>query len=317
LAHVRGETVASLAPSTCWAASEHPLRYCPTPSCDVVYLRPGTDERVSVRELDVEVFHKSRRPDRPVCYCFQHTVRQVERDGSRIVRDIEAKCRDGLAQCETLNPEGHCCLGNVRALMPGGRVAPPSRLGRWATGGAVLAALLSSACCWLPLLLIALGISAGGVAAFFEGQRWLWLGATVGLFGAGFYSIAGRKPVCAPGEACAPKPRRWRDGLMLWIAAVLVAVFTFLPSYAPLSAAPAPAATGAMVRSYDVVGMSCEGCAAPIRQALEKLPGVIAATIVFEQRVARVTFAPGIAPDDAMVLAAIDDAGFEAHITRD
>ena len=42
------------------------------------------------------------------------------------------------------------------------------KVGLWATGGAVISAILSSACCWLPFLLIAFGASAAGVSGFFE-----------------------------------------------------------------------------------------------------------------------------------------------------
>ena len=42
------------------------------------------------------------------------------------------------------------------------------RAGQWAVGGSVVSALAASACCWIPLLLIALGISAGGLSAWFD-----------------------------------------------------------------------------------------------------------------------------------------------------
>lgn len=39
------------------------------------------------------------------------------------------------------------------------------RTGMLAVGGSVLSALAASACCWIPLLLIAIGVSTGGVSA--------------------------------------------------------------------------------------------------------------------------------------------------------
>jgi len=61
--------------------------------------------------------------------------------------------------------------------------------GRLAAGGAVLAAVLSSACCWLPLLLLLVGsgASVASVSAFFEAWRWPLVGGAVVLLGIGFF----------------------------------------------------------------------------------------------------------------------------------
>ena len=193
-----------------------------------------------------------------------------------------------------------------------------------------MAAVLSSACCWLPLSLNALGISAGGVGAFCEAYRVAFLGATAVLLGTGFYFVYLRKPACEPGDACAvPNPRLQRfNKVMLWVATALVAGFALFPNYIgyvlgggeqPTAEAATLATTAAaatkpdtVTRTYSVEGMSCEGCTIHIKDALEKLPSVSAATIVYEEKVARVTFAPGANPDDAAVIAAIDETGFEA-----
>lgn len=359
------ETVTSLVPLRKEQDNDG-FRFCPAQSCDVVYSRRAIDTRVHEHELAVEVFQKSSRRDRPVCYCFGYSVHDVEVDGPAIIDDIEAKCREGLDRCEELNPQGRCCLGNVRKVASEAGEVPqasdgqqaaagnccasvqvserspaatkaestgaPPRAGRWATGGAIVAAVLSSACCWLPLSLIALGISAGGVGAFFEAYRVAFLGATAVLLGTGFYFVYLRKPACDPGDACAvPNPRLQRlNKIMLWVATALVAGFALFPNYigyvlgggeqstaeAATLATTAAAATkpAAVTRTYSVEGMSCEGCTIHIKEALEKLPIVSAATIVYEEKVARVTFAPGSNPDDAAVIAAIDETGFEATL---
>lgn len=56
-----------------------------------------------------------------------------------------------------------------------------------ATLGAVFTAILGSACCWLPLLLIAFGFSAAGVGSFFEQYRPYFLTATFALLGVAWY----------------------------------------------------------------------------------------------------------------------------------
>ena len=61
------------------------------------------------------------------------------------------------------------------------------RASRWATGGAIFAAILASACCILPLVFGALGLSAVALAGLFESVRTYLLMLTAGLLAAGFY----------------------------------------------------------------------------------------------------------------------------------
>jgi hypothetical protein len=94
-------------------------KFCGASECDVVYFDEvgGT---VSKHELRVLVFCKETSPSRPVCYCFGYSVADVlnanegEEDENRIVTAIKAACGQGLDRCEETNPEGRCCLGNVR-----------------------------------------------------------------------------------------------------------------------------------------------------------------------------------------------------------
>ncbi|MBI3099588.1 MAG: hypothetical protein HYY93_15375 [Planctomycetes bacterium] len=56
---------------------------------------------------------------RTVCYCFGHTVEsireEVERTGrSTVAASITAKVKAGECRCETMNPKGGCCLGEVQ-----------------------------------------------------------------------------------------------------------------------------------------------------------------------------------------------------------
>lgn len=101
--------------------------FCETTTCAVVYYVEDGGH-VEKSELRVAVFQKETDPARPVCYCFEHSVRDVldaERgDGTNpIVEAITSACRAGLDRCEETNPQGRCCLGNVRGLLRG-RSAP-------------------------------------------------------------------------------------------------------------------------------------------------------------------------------------------------
>jgi copper chaperone CopZ len=192
------------------------------------------------------------------------------------------------------------------------------RSGRWAIGGAVLSAALSSACCWLPLALVAIGVGTGSVGAFFEAWRWPLVGLTAVLLGTSFWLVYRRDPQCAAGSSCAPPPARWRrlNRLLLWVATAAALAFAFFPGWAGRLAGAAPEVRSAALGDtavYRIDGMSCEACTAHVVEALRALPGVARVEVSWDERVARVTFAAGVVADDTAVLAAVDDLGFEAR----
>ena len=95
--------------------------FCATDDCAVVYFNAG-GVAISKAEVRVPVFQKESSPQRPVCYCFEHSVAEVhgagQLDGSNaIVDEIMDACRRGLDRCEETNPQGRCCLGNIRGLL--------------------------------------------------------------------------------------------------------------------------------------------------------------------------------------------------------
>jgi copper chaperone CopZ len=232
---------------------EETYRFCESPACDVVYFSekdPG--HRFGRSDLRVRVGQKETEPPIQVCYCFDWTAEDIEREfrltGTTTIPDrVKQKIQQGFCRCETMNPQGICCLGEVnkaakevraRLGSPAGWAGRPPRSNgqdsvvgtetqtraqpghtgekrAWlATLGAFFTAVLGSACCWLPLLLIAFGFSAAGVGSFFEQYRLLLLTVTFVLLGAAWYltyrMAIGRawarltgKPVPSPAaEAC-------------------------------------------------------------------------------------------------------------------
>ena len=117
---VSSVTIGAMLPMTTNADG---FRFCKSTDCDVVYFSERDPAAIyKSRDLKVVVFQKSSAPDRPVCYCFSHSVRDVQLDaartgGHKVVSEIQTKCRDGLDRCEELNPQGSCCLGNVHKLI--------------------------------------------------------------------------------------------------------------------------------------------------------------------------------------------------------
>jgi copper chaperone CopZ len=213
------------------------------------------------------------------------------------------------------------CCAPQRAEPSSAADPSSSSRARLLSGGAVLGAIFASACCWLPLLLIGMGVSTVGVAGFFEAYRPYFLVATAGLLGTGFYFVYFRKPKCAPGEACAvPNPRLQRmNKVSLWLATVLVIAFGAFPSYVGAlfgddgsGMAAATRTPEDVSRTYVIDGMTCEGCAGHIRTAVAALPGVKAVEVSFAEGTATVVF-DGDAADDEAVAEAVASVGYAAR----
>lgn len=320
------------------------FRFCGALDCDVVWYRAVDGRTFQERHLSVAVGRKSTSPARPVCYCFGHTALGIERDGEAIEASIRAACKAGLDRCEETNPEGRCCLGEVRRVMKAASpeleqpvvpaqpdcCAPAAGpVARTATGttrnltavGAVAAAILSSACCWLPLAALGLGVSAVGVAGFLEVWRWPLVGLSSVLLAGAFYLVYRPHPACEDG-VCEPAPRRAGfTKAVLWLAAVFVAAFALLPEYiGPLlsedaAAKPARASSltappaAQMVRTLRIEGMTCEGCATHLHTALSEVPGVTRVEVSYPKKTARLWVTPG-ARVKAPIRKAVESLGY-------
>lgn len=192
------------------------------------------------------------------------------------------------------------CCADTAAQSPHAIGASRAGVGRGlSVGGSVVAAVLSSACCWLPLLLIAFGASAGGVSVFFERWRPVFAVVALALLAVGFYFVYFRKAACADGSCTRPsRAARVTSRVMLWTAAVLVGAFVLFPQYAggiarAIHGSPAVGTTSttdaALVeRRFRVEGMSCEACAVTLQADLAALDGVSSASVDYETKTATV-----------------------------
>ena len=104
-------------------APDHGYRFCPAPDCPTVYYRADGRQVFGEDDLRERVYQKhTADPASPVCYCFGHTVADIQAalaagDPDRILDHIERGIQAGQCACDIRNPQGRCCLGNVRELI--------------------------------------------------------------------------------------------------------------------------------------------------------------------------------------------------------
>lgn len=95
--------------------------FCSTPSCNAVYF--NEDGLIfQQHDLKVPVFQKDKNLDTPVCYCFDWTRRKLNEafdtdNDNKVINSISAHMKENRCGCEVNNPQGSCCLGNVKAYV--------------------------------------------------------------------------------------------------------------------------------------------------------------------------------------------------------
>jgi hypothetical protein len=100
-----------------------PYYFCRTADCAVIYFSADGTQTFSGDMLRERVFQKAPGDDTVwVCYCFRHTAENIRTDllttpAGTVLPAIEQATAAGQCACELRNPQGSCCLGNVRALV--------------------------------------------------------------------------------------------------------------------------------------------------------------------------------------------------------
>ncbi|GBD36019.1 Copper-transporting P-type ATPase [bacterium HR36] len=181
---------------------------CTAAGCDVAYFsQTQPAQYFTCEQLRVPVGVKRCTQPIQLCYCFDWTDSDLELEWQAtgqitIPERIKRMVQLGFCRCETMNPQGTCCLGQImqavkeiqqrsRAApaghpMPASFVAPRSvevmpAVGLSSALGALFLALLGTACCWLQLLLLALGLAATGLTVFLQEYRGVLLASAAGL----------------------------------------------------------------------------------------------------------------------------------------
>ena len=96
-------------------------RFCETAECSVVYFSTLGDA-FTIQDLKVPIFQKDNSADVPVCYCFGWSRQRLQNElastgESTAIESITAHIQAKRCGCEVNNPQGSCCLGNVRCVI--------------------------------------------------------------------------------------------------------------------------------------------------------------------------------------------------------
>ncbi len=119
---VQTQTVKAMLAVSLRAMTDGEYLFCRTPTCPVVYFSADGNQTFVVEQLRERVYQKeSQADDVLVCNCFHHTVGETRAASAQarllIVEDINQGIQAGQCACELRNPQGSCCLGNVRGLI--------------------------------------------------------------------------------------------------------------------------------------------------------------------------------------------------------
>ena len=108
---------------------------------------------------------------------------------------------------------------------------------KWAALGGLGAAIGSTACCILPLVLFSLGISGawiGTLTSLNQYQPW-FVAIALLCFAAGFYWVYFKpKAQCEPDSYCAKPASNRIVKVVLWLSLVLIVLALAFPLMAPL-----------------------------------------------------------------------------------
>jgi len=92
--------------------------FCAASDCDVVYFEKQGGHSFATDDLRIRVGVKVKIDPIPVCYCFgfdeSHIREEISTLGETTVpAKISKLIREGLCACDTRNPAGVCCLGEI------------------------------------------------------------------------------------------------------------------------------------------------------------------------------------------------------------
>lgn len=183
----------------------------------------------------------------------------------------------------------------------------------------ILSALIASACCVGPLLLILLGLGSLGIGAAIGKYHWYFIAGALVLIAFAWRSFFKEKKTCNL-KGCEMENKRVTL-ITLIIVSLIVAIFVGLNVY-----------TYAVQKDYSkerkeavsvetktvnipVEGMTCFACEVSVSSALKRINGVINARASAKERIASVSYDPA-RTDTEQLIEAINKTGYKASLPR-
>lgn len=119
---VEVQTVRALVSVSLLQVPQTDFMFCRTPSCPVVFFASSGTPVFLTSQVRERVYQKEPESnDVLICYCFHHQVGAIrassDEQRATILESINIGVQAKLCACDLRNPQGSCCLGNIRALM--------------------------------------------------------------------------------------------------------------------------------------------------------------------------------------------------------
>lgn len=119
---VHGQTVKALLSVSLRLVQDADYLFCKTQTCPVVYFSLNREQTFTTAQVRERVYQKEPDSDDVlVCYCFQHRAGEIRTATpmarAAIMNGINIGINAGQCACDLRNPQGACCLGNVRGLI--------------------------------------------------------------------------------------------------------------------------------------------------------------------------------------------------------
>lgn len=229
-------------------------------------------------------------------------------------QDVTGATRTTGSSCR-LYANGAPSVDDIRARLVAARRAPVGSSGRATLSmlGAITAAVAASACCLVPAVLAVVGLSGAGFGAALAPYRLCFLGATAIALGVGFW-LAYRRQKDACG-CSVPRSRRATRAALWFTAALAIALAAYPLLGDGRATAGSTEAPAKATLHLTVSGMDCADCTTTIANRLERVPGVVSATVDFETGLAVVRYD---GRDDMLdaAIAAVRAAGYSAKEAR-
>ncbi len=185
----------------------------------------------------------------------------------------------------------------------------------WIKGGSILSGLVASTCCIGPLVFSLLGLGSFGFAATLEKWRPLFMAVTFGFLGLAFFFTYRKREVTCEDGTCKVKTAGKAQIITLWTVAVLAVALAFYPQWGPalgIGASKTPgiqAIQASQTLQLGISGMTCEGCAQNVKNALVSVPGVADAEVNWEEGKAVVKVSNSV--EKSQLKVAVEKSGYK------